>query len=66
MAAIAMRNFQQKKRSVEQEHFLIATSKDKTKSKYDDIIEESNRKAIEQLRKLQQQSQGLSLQTINY
>jgi len=48
-----MRNFQQKKRSVGQEQFLTATGKNKAKSKYDDIVEESNRKAVEQLKKLQ-------------
>lgn len=62
----AMRNFQQKKRSVGQEQFLTATGKDKAKSKYDDIIEESNRKAVEQLKKLQQKSQGMSSQKIKH
>ena len=50
---MGLKNFSQKKRSVGQDQFYSVKEREKSKNaKMNDIIEESNRKAIDQLRKL--------------
>ena len=50
---MGLKNFSSKKRSVGQDQFYSVKEREKSKNtKMNDIIEESNRKAIDQLRKL--------------